>query len=68
MTGLAFPTGSAFDHEPTHRYDSPVALHTNIPIDPALSGQVLDPAIAGERLNVDSLQVCICKYPDLRDA
>jgi NAD-dependent oxidoreductase involved in siderophore biosynthesis len=48
MRGLAFPSNAAFVREASHDYGSPFAAVDNIPIDPALTGPVIDPAIMGE--------------------
>lgn len=45
MPGLAFPADVAFDRETSYEYGIPVNNGNNIPIDPALGGQVIDPTL-----------------------
>lgn len=51
MRGLAFPSNAVFDREVSYDRDYGTPRSNNadtIPIDPALSGNAIDPAIAGE--------------------
>ena len=57
MRGLAFPSNVAFVREMSHDYGSPFPNGDNIPIDPALGGLAIDPAIMGEVNNAVHVQV-----------
>jgi hypothetical protein len=50
MRGLPFPTNAIFDREPSYAdYGTPFTnVEDNIPIDPALGGPAIDPAIMNE--------------------
>jgi hypothetical protein len=48
MRGLAFPPNAVFEREPSHEYSAPFQGGDEIPIDPALGGIAIDPAIMGE--------------------
>ncbi|KAF8072006.1 hypothetical protein FPV67DRAFT_1483488 [Lyophyllum atratum] len=51
MRGLAFPSNASFDRETSYEYGTPVTNPNDIPIDPALAGPVIDPALMGEETN-----------------
>ncbi|RDB25851.1 Histone acetyltransferase KAT7 [Hypsizygus marmoreus] len=51
MRGLAFPSNADFDRETSYEYGTPVTQVDDIPIDPALSGPVIDPALMEEENN-----------------
>ena len=61
MRGLAFPTNAVYDREVSYDrdYGTPPATHTPhvIPIDPALSGSMIDPALMGNRNSTADEQV-----------
>jgi hypothetical protein len=48
MRGLAFPSNVEFERETSHEYGTPFTNGDDIPIDPALGGPAIDPAIMGE--------------------
>ncbi|KAI0925909.1 hypothetical protein AcV5_008515 [Taiwanofungus camphoratus] len=48
MSGLAFPAGPAFHRPEPYNQGSPYTSGDDIPIDPALSGPQVDPALLGE--------------------
>ncbi|KAF5382131.1 hypothetical protein D9615_004309 [Tricholomella constricta] len=52
MRGLAFPVNAAFDRETSYEYGTPVTNPDDIPIDPALAGPVIDPALMGEGMDM----------------
>ena len=45
MRGLAFPTNAIVDRETSYEYGTPISNVDEIPIDPALSGAPIDPAL-----------------------
>lgn len=47
MTGLAFPSDANFNREASYEDGTPFSNDDDIPIDPALTGQ-LDPALIAE--------------------
>lgn len=61
MRGLAFPTNALYDREVSYDrdYATPPTTHTPdvIPIDPALSGNMIDPALMGDRICAAEEQV-----------
>ena len=61
MRGLAFPTNAIYDREVSYDrdYGTPPAAHIPnvIPIDPALSGSMIDPALMGNRNSTADEQV-----------
>lgn len=62
MRGLAFPSNAVFDREDSYDRDyvSPHSSNVDaIPIDPALSGPTIDPAITGEGSSKTKVQVSI---------
>ncbi|PPQ98341.1 hypothetical protein CVT26_013597 [Gymnopilus dilepis] len=54
MRGLAFPSDTAVDRETSYEYGTPISNVDDIPIDPALGGAAIDPALMlpGEGTNV----------------
>jgi hypothetical protein len=51
MRGLAFPSNAVYNREASYDRDHGTSQSNNtnvIPIDPALSGAVIDPAITGD--------------------
>jgi hypothetical protein len=48
MRGLPFPSSAQYDREASYDYGSPLNVATTIPIDPALGGPLIDPAIMRE--------------------
>ena len=63
MRGLPFPTSAQYNRELSHEYGSPINAVDPIPIDPALRGLAVDPAIvkdpAGEENSTVLLQVSL---------
>jgi hypothetical protein len=57
MRGLAFPSNAVFDRETSYEYGSPFSNVETIPIDPALGGPAIGPAIMAEGSNVDNVPV-----------
>ena len=61
MRGLAFPTNAVYDREISYDrdYGTPPTTHTPdvIPIDPALSGNRIDPTLMEDRNNAAEEQV-----------
>uniref|UniRef100_A0A8H7Y3Q1 Histone acetyltransferase n=1 Tax=Psilocybe cubensis TaxID=181762 RepID=A0A8H7Y3Q1_PSICU len=45
MRGLAFPPNTPADREPSYEYGTPISNVDDIPIDPALGGAPIDPAL-----------------------
>jgi len=63
MTGLAFPSDVPFDCETSHEYyGTHLNNDNNIPIDPALGGPVIDPALIGEGESEAKYDVSIVCY------
>ena len=67
MRGLPFPSNTVFEREPSYEYGTPVTNGDDIPIDPALGGIAIDPAIMRESsANVTQVKVsvipCSSKY------
>ena len=57
MRGLAFPTNALVDREASYEYGTPISNVEEIPIDPALSGAPIDPALMIEDNNAIFVQV-----------
>lgn len=57
MRGLAFPSTATFDRETSYEYGTPVNTVDDIPIDPALGGPVIDPALMENEMDVVSENV-----------
>lgn len=57
MRGLPFPSTVAFDRETSYEYGTPVHNSGDIPIDPALVGPPIDPALMMEENNGGTIQV-----------
>ncbi|KAJ7758859.1 hypothetical protein DFH07DRAFT_867970 [Mycena maculata] len=52
MRGLAIPANTEFDREPSNEYGTPFSANDdNIPIDPALGGTPIDPALIQPQIN-----------------
>jgi hypothetical protein len=54
MRGLPFPSNVVFDRETSYEYGTPVANVDDIPIDPALVGPPIDPALMIGETNATS--------------
>ena len=48
MRGLPFPSTTQYDRELSYEYGTPLNAVSDIPIDPALGGPAIDPAIIDE--------------------
>lgn len=59
MRGLAFPSTAVYDRETSYEYGTPFSNPDDIPIDPALGGMVIDPAILAEENGMHQVQVCV---------
>lgn len=57
MRGLAFPSNAVFDREASYEYGTPFGNVDDIPIDPALGGPAIDPALMEEGAAVNDVQV-----------
>jgi hypothetical protein len=58
MRGLPFPSNATFDRETSYAdYGTPLTNVDDIPIDPALGGPAIDPAIMGEAEAEANVQV-----------
>jgi hypothetical protein len=58
MRGLPFPSNATFDRETSYAdYGTPLTNVDDIPIDPALGGPAIDPAIMGETAVEANVQV-----------
>lgn len=68
MRGLAFPPNTDVDRETSHEYGTPISNVDDIPIDPALGGTVIDPALMMEDTVTNGVQVCDLKRSISRDA
>lgn len=66
MRGLAFPTNAAFDRETSYDHGTPSAKVDDIPIDPALSGPAIEPAILGGENGMNDAPVSLHGIPTLR--
>ncbi|KAF8624525.1 hypothetical protein AX15_005836 [Amanita polypyramis BW_CC] len=56
MRGLAFPTSAISDREPSYEYGTPNPVE-NIPIDPALGGPAIDPALMVDDAGPSAVQI-----------
>lgn len=71
MRGLAFPSNAVFDREDSYDRDYVTPHSSNvdvIPIDPALSGPAIDPAITGEGSGTTKVQVGVSVHSESFDA
>lgn len=68
MRGLAFPPNADVDRETSHEYGTPMSNVDDIPIDPALGGTVIDPALMMEGSVANGVQVRRLKRFISRDA
>lgn len=68
MRGLAFPTNATVDREASYEYGTPISNVDEIPIDPALSGAPIDPALMMEGSNTSVVQVSYTFMAVKRDA
>ena len=68
MRGLAFPTNTVVDREPSYEYGTPISNVDEIPIDPALSGAPIDPALMIEDSSTNFVQVSYILVALKRDA
>lgn len=59
MSGLAFPAGPAFHRPEPYNQGSPYTSGDDIPIDPALSGPQVDPALLGEGESLATVEVSL---------
>ena len=68
MRGLAFPTNTVIDREASYEYGTPISNVDEIPIDPALSGAPIDPALMIEDSSTSFVQVSYSFISFRRDA
>ena len=68
MRGLAFPTNTVVDREPSYEYGTPISNVDEIPIDPALSGALIDPALMIENSSMNFVQASYSFMSVMRDA
>lgn len=68
MRGLAFPTNTVVDREPSYEYGTPISNVDEIPIDPALSGALIDPALMIENSSTNFVQASYPFMSVMRDA
>jgi hypothetical protein len=68
MRGLAFPTNTVVDREPSYEYGTPISNVDEIPIDPALSGAPIDPALMIENSSTNFVQASYSFMSVMRDA
>jgi hypothetical protein len=58
MRGLAFPSNAVYNREASYDYGTQQSNNADaIPIDPALSGSAIDPAITGEKSGLNEVPV-----------
>ena len=74
MRGLAFPLNAVYARDASYDREHGTPQSNNvdaIPIDPALSGTAIDPAITGEESGINEISVSTstnCTWFDARDA
>ena len=68
MRGLAFPTNTVVDREASYEYGTPISNVDEIPIDPALSGAPIDPALIVENSSTNFVQASYSFMSVRRDA
>ena len=68
MRGLAFPTNTVVDREASYEYGTPISNVDEIPIDPALSGASIDPALTVENSSMNFVQASFTYLSVRRDA
>ena len=68
MRGLAFPTNTVVDREPSYEYGTPISNVDEIPIDPALSEAPIDPALMVENSSTNFVQASYSFMSVGRDA
>jgi hypothetical protein len=68
MRGLAFPTNAPVDREPSYEYGTPISNVDDIPIDPALGGAAIDPALMMEPHPINVVQLNAPQVGVQRDA
>ncbi|TFK40263.1 hypothetical protein BDQ12DRAFT_711658 [Crucibulum laeve] len=63
MRGRAFPPDTTWEREPSHEYGTPISNVDDIPIDPALGGAPIDPALMAEDSGMNVVQIQPEPYP-----
>ena len=65
MRGLSFPEAAVFDREESYEHGTPFSSTNtdDIPIDPALSGIPLDPALLDQTNGFHEEEVGVCALP-----
>ena len=68
MRGLAFPSNTIVDREASYECGTPISNVDEIPIDPALSGAPIDPALIMENGSTNCVHVSYTFMIAKRDA